>query len=51
MGIGWLATIMPDPKFHRGIREMKKFVDIYVSRAMRMRKSQEVEAEEGRYVF
>lgn len=51
MGIGWLATIIPDPKFHRGIREMMNFVDIYVSRAMQLRENKEIEAEEGRYVF
>ncbi|KAF2497096.1 putative cytochrome P450 alkane hydroxylase [Lophium mytilinum] len=34
MGIGWLATLIPDPKFHRCIRDMKAFVNIFVRRAI-----------------
>ncbi|KAL3422602.1 cytochrome P450 [Phlyctema vagabunda] len=60
MGIGWLATIIPDMKFHRGIDDMKSFVNIYVSRALDMQrksitatkdKVNATQKEEDRYVF
>ena len=51
MGIGWLATIIPDPSLHRGIREMKEFIDTYVSRAMKLREGNAEVVGEGRYMF
>ena len=58
MGVGRLATYIPDQKFHKGVRDLKDFVDIYVSRAMDLRKKSYEEqriaeelAKKGRYVF
>ncbi|KAF2803064.1 putative cytochrome P450 alkane hydroxylase [Mytilinidion resinicola] len=58
MGIGWLATLMPDPKFHQCIRDMKAFVNIYVRRALALQNANKGtmadngdEEEGARYVF
>jgi cytochrome P450 len=62
MGIGKLASLIPDRKFYEGVRDLKAFIDIYVSRALDLRKKflmkQEKDAnyveeatEDGRYVF
>ena len=57
MGIGWLATLVPDPRFNEGVRDLKAFVHTYVAKAAALRKDKGKLSEEvrplqsTRYVF
>jgi len=37
MGVGWLANVVPDRKFDKGVEDLKEFIGIYVQRALDLR--------------
>jgi cytochrome P450 len=56
MRIGPLATILPDPEFLKGVKYIKDFISIYVSKAIAIQTSAsqekgDTEAEKQRYTF
>jgi cytochrome P450 len=59
IAVGRIGSLFPDPKYYAGVKDLKDFVDIYVSRALELRqkflqtgKNQVEEGmESGRYVF
>lgn len=37
MGIGWLANVIPDRKFDRGVKDLQDFIGVYVQQALDLR--------------